>query len=225
MSISALWFDNPVSFTMNRPLVVKLGGAILDKPSALSALMEQLAKLQANHREGLILVHGGGCEVDRFLAARGWQSEKYQGLRKTPDEHLDYVVAVLAGLVNKRLLGLSRKAGLSATGLCLADGGMVDTAITSATAPLGRVGAATPADPELAITLLNNGYMLIISSIGIDTQGQCLNINADQAAAAVAQLVQASRLILLTDQPGVLDRQGQLLNHLLLLAGSSPSVY
>lgn len=197
------------------PLILKVGGAALDAPAESVALATTLAALHRSWPSGVVVVHGGGTEVDRHLARLGLVSEKRDGIRVTPGEHIDEVVAVLAGKMNKRLVGQLQQQGVPAVGLCLGDGFLVRT--VKAAHYLfdpGHVGRAVGGDPLLVQTLLPTGFMPVLCSIGLDSRGLPLNVNADDAASDLAQLLGASNLILLTDVPGVLDGAGNLLPEL-----------
>lgn len=201
------------------PIVIKLGGRALDEPFATGPLWVAIAALAsrvntASHVPGVILVHGGGSAVDAHLARLGLASERKAGLRVTPDDQIGEVVAVLRGRVNTGLVGLLTSRGVPAVGLGLSDGGAcVCTKHEPDGVDLGRVGEVVvpsdePAAGALWRELLDAGRVPVLCSIGLDAQGQPLNVNADDAAAAVARLVGASTLVLLTDVPGVLDATG-----------------
>jgi acetylglutamate kinase len=204
------------------PIVVKLGGAALDAPSERAALWAALRTLHAAHAGGLVLVHGGGQAVDRRLAQLGMSSERIEGLRVTPDEQIDAVVSVLAGTVNKSLVGAINRDGSSgsdmasvAIGLCLGDGGLATVErMTHPAGDLGRVGVVTGGSPTAVRSLLLAGFLPVIASIGIDAAGDPLNVNADDAAAGVASIVKASQLVLLTDVDGIRDHNGRVIEQI-----------
>ncbi len=189
------------------PLVIKVGGALLASEEAVAALFATLAQFR---RAGwpLVLVHGGGDLVEQQLAVNGFTSEKSAGLRVTPKAQIPVVAGALAGTANTALVAAATRAKLVPVGLSLADGGMVQAQVLDPA--LGCVGSAAPADPRLLQQLLAMGMVPIVSSIAVDEAGQLLNINADQAATALCQLLGAE-LVLLSDVIGVLDSQGALL--------------
>lgn len=192
----------------NQPIVIKLGGALLDEPAANASFFQALAEF-IQHNPNVVLVHGGGKTVDRHLEALGHKSEKREGIRITPPEQMREIAGVLAGHMNARLVGLLRARGVNAVGLTLADGATTTARTTRKFAfDAGRVGEITGGDARLVQTLLRDGYTPIFSSIGMDCAGELLNINADEAAAAIARLVSARQLVLLTDVAGVQDNQG-----------------
>ncbi len=195
------------------PLVVKLGGAALDEPEAQAGLFAAIVSIHEAHPAGLVVVHGGGAAVDRHLARIGATSHRRDGIRITPPELIDEVVAVLAGAVNKRLVGALQRQGARAVGLCLGDGRAVRTVRTTGYAfDAGRVGEVAGGDPELPGLLLSGGYIPVLCSIGLDDDGAPLNVNADDAAAGVARVLGACGLLFLTDVPGVLDERGELVD-------------
>jgi acetylglutamate kinase len=202
------------SFDRNEsgPLVVKVGGAALDAPAEAAMVAAAIAALHRCWSSGVVVVHGGGTEVDRHLSRLGLTSEKRDGIRITPPHHIEEVVAVLAGKMNKRLVGQLQAHGVPAVGLCLGDGFLVRT--VKAAHYLfdpGEVGRAVGGDPLLVQTLLPAGFLPVVCSIGLDAAGGALNVNADDAAADLAKLLGASNLMLLTDVTGVLDADGTLL--------------
>lgn len=211
-----------ISFIMNAantpdpaPVVVKLGGAAMEPSPASDALWAALADLHASEPGGVVLVHGGGVEIDRKLAQLGMTSQRREGIRITPPEQMDEIVGVLAGSMNKLAMGRLMRRGVPAVGLCLSDG---QSALCRKTTKYGfdagRVGQITGGDPSLIASLLRAGFMPVLCSIGLDEHGEPLNINADEAAGALAAILGARELILLTDVDGVLDEQGNALSRL-----------
>ena len=197
------------------PFVVKLGGALLDRPEAAGSFFDALARLHRERREGVVIVHGGGAAVDRQLAALGHSSERREGIRITPPEQMDVIAGVLAGTMNKRLVGTLRAIGLPAVGLSLGESGVAECRKTTAFAfDPGRVGEICGGRPRLLEVLLAEGFMPVLSSIGLDAEGGLLNVNADDAAAGLARVLHARELVLLTDVPGVLGPQGTMLERI-----------
>lgn len=196
------------------PIVIKLGGALLENPAANAPFFVALAQF-IQHNQNVVLVHGGGKSVDRHLELLGFKSEKRDGIRITPSEHMQEIAGVLAGQMNARLVGLLQSRGVNAVGLTLADGATTTARKTEKFAfDAGRVGEITGGDASLIQTLLRNGCTPIFSSIGMDSAGELLNINADEAAAAIARLVSARQLVLLTDVAGVIDNAGNIISSL-----------
>ncbi len=188
------------------PLIVKLGGVLLDSEEALERLFTALDSYRAQHKRPLVIVHGGGCLVDELMKKLALPVVKVDGLRVTPADQIDIITGALAGTANKTLLSWARKHTIAAVGLCLADGDSVK--VTPLDEKLGHVGKAQPGSPALLASLLDAGYLPIISSIGITDRGELMNVNADQAATALAQTLGAD-LILLSDVSGILDGKGR----------------
>ncbi|XQW84834.1 acetylglutamate kinase [Thalassotalea piscium] len=193
---------------MKQPLVIKIGGAILEKQSALTALLNVIATLKSH---AIVLVHGGGCVVDEMLAQAGFTTEKKHGLRVTPLEQMPIISGALAGAVNKSIVAAATSMKLNAVGLSLADGNMVNCQLNDQ--DLGAVGIPKAHDSKLLDTLLQAKFLPIISSIGALPDGQLVNINADDAAVVICQLLNA-QLLLLTDVNGVKGADGEYLSEL-----------
>ncbi len=188
------------------PLIIKLGGVLLDSEEALERLFTALVNYREAHQRPLIIVHGGGCVVDELMKQLNLPVQKKNGLRVTPAEQIDIITGALAGTANKTLLAWAKKHGISSVGLFLGDGDSVK--VTQLDAELGHVGLAQPGSPALINTLLAGGYLPVVSSIGVTDEGQLMNVNADQAATALAATTGAD-LILLSDVSGILDGKGQ----------------
>ncbi|MGL4983579.1 MAG: acetylglutamate kinase [Plesiomonas sp.] len=191
---------------LSRPLVIKLGGVLLDSDEALEKLFSALVAYHQQNPRPLVIVHGGGYLVDSLMKKLALPVIKKQGLRVTPADQIDIITGALAGTANKTLLAWAIKKQIVAVGLSLADGGI--TQVTQRDPELGFVGDTAAGNPTLLTLLLSNGYLPIISSIGIDAQGQLMNVNADQAATAIAETLHAD-LVMLSDVSGILDGKGQ----------------
>lgn len=198
---------------MSGPVVVKIGGVALDEIGRMADLWRTLGAAHA--AGGLIVVHGGGKSVDRQLAALGFESSKRDGVRITPPEQIETIVGVLAGVVNTQLVAALRGYGAPAVGVSLADAGTVVVGEEDRLGPgLGCVGRVVSGDGTLFATLLEGGFLPVVSSIGVSTDGALLNVNADEAAEGVAECVGAEALVMLTDVAGVLDADGGLVSRL-----------
>ncbi|OTA18659.1 acetylglutamate kinase [Xenorhabdus beddingii] len=188
------------------PLVIKLGGVLLDSEEALERLFSTLQSYRKTHKRPFVIVHGGGCLVDELMQKLQLPILKKQGLRVTPADQIDIITGTLAGTANKKLLARAIKYQLPAIGLCLGDGGMVK--VSQLDEAFGHTGKAQPGHADFLKILLDMGYIPIISSIGITAHGELMNVNADQAATAIAQVLNAD-LVLLSDVSGILDGKGQ----------------
>ncbi len=193
------------------PLVIKLGGAALENTETLSHLFGAIATYQQQAQRRIVIVHGGGYLVDDLMAKLQLKSEKKDGLRVTPYDQIPVIAGALAGTANKMLQGQAISSGLNAVGLCLADGGLC--VVEELDPELGAVGKATPGNAAVVQAILAANALPIISSIGLTLDGQMMNVNADQAAVAVAGALDAE-LVLLSDVSGVLDGKGHLLHSL-----------
>lgn len=174
---------------MSEPLVVKVGGSL----RAPEALLQELARYPGP----LVLVHGGGPEIGAWLSRLGLESRFQDGLRVTPEEHLEVVEMVLTAIGKRLAGGLSRK-GRRAVGLS----GQDALSLRGRALPgLGRVGEVVGVDKELLLSLLEKGYTPVLSPIALDEEG-ALNVNADTAAGAVAGAL-GWPAVFLTDVEGV----------------------
>ncbi|MDN3394901.1 MULTISPECIES: acetylglutamate kinase [unclassified Pseudoalteromonas] len=178
--------------------VIKLGGAVLNTENAAKALFEVLNE---QHDAQFVIVHGGGSLVDHWLAEAGFASAKHQGLRISPKEQMPYIVGALAGTANKQLMAQAMTAGHKPVGLSLYEAGITASQKLKA---LGQVGQCHSNDDSIINELLSGGRLPIVSSIGFDEQGLWYNVNADEAAAAIASNLNAE-LIFMTDVEAVLD--------------------
>ncbi len=188
--------------------VIKLGGSLLEQPEALSALFQSLKQSD----DEVVLVHGGGGLVQQWLTTAGLHSEKQDGLRVSPEQHMPYIVGGLAGAANKTVMKQAIATGIRPIGLTLYEAGVL---CAQQSEGLGQVGVCqTPeATPGLLADLLMYGYLPIISSIGFGENGDWFNVNADDSAVAVAAAYNAD-LLLITDVEAVLDGSGTPLNYL-----------
>jgi len=197
-----------------RPVVVKFGGELLEQPDRLSTVVGAMARV--SRRTPLVVVHGGGKEIDAALKGAGIEKRQVDGLRITDDRTLDVVVGVLAGSINTRLVAALGAAGVKAVGLTGADAscGLSEVApphrsVDGLTVDLGRVGVPTAAaDPTLLTTLLDGGFVPVVASIGVTAEGRLLNVNADTFAGRVAERLGARRLVVAGTTAGVLDDRG-----------------
>ena len=188
-------------------LLVKLGGTLLESEGSRSALAVQLTRLCAEgHR--LVIVHGGGKRLSRYLARLDHKSEFRHGLRVTPPEIMDAVLRVLAGSVNRQLVAELQGAGARAVGLTGIDAGTVQASQLSP--ELGLVGRVEQVHPELLDTLTERGFLPAVACIAGGANGAIFNVNADQMAAACATGLGVDQVVFLTDVGGVLDAEGEL---------------
>ena len=201
--------------TATRPLVIKFGGELLEDRARLASVVAGLSAIAANGTP-LVVVHGGGKEIDAALEAAGIEKRQVEGLRITDEPTLDVVVSVLAGAVNTRLVAALNTAGVRGVGLTGVDG---SCGLSAAAPPhrtvdgrlvdLGRVGVpAEDADMQLVHTLTAGGFVPVIACIGLGRDGRLFNVNADTFAGHLAARLDARRLVIAGTTPGVLDAGG-----------------
>jgi acetylglutamate kinase len=197
------------------PLVMKFGGELLEDTTRLGGVVAAIVRV-ASHGVPLVIVHGGGREIDAALKLAGIKKEQVDGLRITDEATLDVVVAVLAGTVNTRFVAALTTAGVAAVGLTGADAACglsapapPHRAVDGRLVDLGRVGIPSDrADVRLQSALGSEGFVPVIASIGLDRDGRLLNVNADTFAGHVASRLGARRLVIAGTTAGVLDDAG-----------------
>jgi acetylglutamate kinase len=189
-------------------VLVKLGGTLLDSPESRERLAAELAQLRAEGLQ-LVVVHGGGKQMTRFLNERGIDSKFVGGLRVTTPEVIDAVLKVLAGSVNHELVASLVSAGALAVGLS-----GIDARLTEAEpmhADLGAVGRPVRSNAAVLDLLTVNGYLPVVACVAGGEDGRIYNVNADQMAVSCASGFGADRLIFLTDVEGVRGGDGAIL--------------
>lgn len=182
-------------------VVVKYGGNAMINEELKLQVMEDIVLLSTIGVK-VVLVHGGGPEINSMMNKLGKKAEFVDGLRVTDKETVDIVQMVLAGKVNKTLVNLLEKKGGKAIGLSGMDGRLIEAEIKNE--KLGFVGNIIKINPQPIIDLLENGYIPVISTLGCDSEGNTYNINGDTAAGHIAGSLNAERLIMMTDIAGVL---------------------
>ena len=187
----------------NRTIVIKYGGAAMKDSNLKDRVIRDVVFL-ASVGVRPVLVHGGGPEINSWLGKLNIEPQFKDGLRVTDAATMDVVEMVLVGRVNKELVSLINQAGASAVGLCGKDGNLI-TARPMGTKGVGFVGEVASVDPRLIRSLVDNGYVPVISSVAADEKGQAHNINADTVAGEIAAALDAEKMILLTDTPGILE--------------------
>lgn len=209
-------------------IVLKVGGELLERPEDIERVARAIAAISSGPRAGnrrraapgrqqLIVVHGGGKEIDAALAVAGIEKRQVDGLRVTDAATLDVVVAVVAGAINTRLVAAVRRAGAKPVGLTGADATVATvkrsapiTTVAGELVDLGLVGAPIAnGRPQLLTDLLQRGYVPVIACVGATRDGRLMNVNADTLASHLARAVGARRLIIAGGTSGVLDEQGR----------------
>jgi acetylglutamate kinase len=208
----------------NKTVVVKYGGHAMGDASLGKAFAQDIALLKQSGVNPIV-VHGGGPQIAAMLAKMGIESKFEGGLRVTDEKTVEIVEMVLAGSINKEIVALINAEGEWAIGLCGKDGNMVyaEKAHKTLTDPdsniervldLGFVGEPVEVDRTLLDLLAKSEMIPVLAPVAPGRDGHTYNINADTFAGAIAGAVEASRLLFLTDVPGVLDKNGKLIDEL-----------
>ena len=205
--------------------LLKLGGELLEEPAQLA----EIGAVIAGATQPVVVVHGGGREIDAALKRAGIAKRQVEGLRVTDAATLDVVVEVLAGAVNTRLVAAIVKAGGRAVGLTGADAGLVPVekapahrSVDGTMTDLERVGRPIGAGrPALAADLVAAGYVPVVASIAAGADGLLYNVNADTLAADLAARLGAARLVIAGATPGVLDEKGDTIEALDLASAAA----
>lgn len=205
---------------MKRVSVLKLGGELLEDEPRLKAISKAIKT--AAKRNRLVIVHGGGREIDAALAQVGIPKRQVDGLRVTDSETLNIVVSVLAGTINTRFVAAINAAGGKAVGLTGADAGVAPVekaaphkATNGETVDLGMVGMPIKAPASGVIeALCKEGYVPVIACISAAKNGKLFNVNADTLAGSLAARLQAKRLVIAGATPGVLDKKNRTIEKL-----------
>ncbi|HKL94541.1 MAG TPA: acetylglutamate kinase [Clostridia bacterium] len=188
----------------NQIIVIKYGGNAMINEELKKMVMLDLVLL-AQIGIKVVLVHGGGPEINETLAKMKIETKFINGLRQTDAEAMDVVQMVLAGKINKSLVNLIENSGGKAIGLCGIDGHMIEAKKISD--ELGFVGDIISVDTKPVLDMLEKGYIPVISTIGYDAEGNVYNINADTVASRIAGELKACSLISMTDTAGILRDQ------------------
>ena len=186
-----------------KKVLIKIGGRAASDEAALAALAEEMHSLRDTY--SFFFVHGGGAEVTKVSAVFGLEAIFENGVRRTTPAEMDIVDMVLGGKMNKYIVRLFATKGLQAVGISGADGAIFTG---EAVAEGSRTGRVTAADPKLLNLLSEGGFVPVISSVSMDKAGTALNINADEAALAVAAALNVDDLIFISDIPGILKGDG-----------------
>jgi acetylglutamate kinase len=204
-----------------RTIVVKYGGNAMTQQALKESFAHDVVLLKLVGMKPVV-VHGGGPQIDGALERVGKKSEFIQGMRVTDAETMEIVEWVLAGQVQQELVMLINRFGGQAVGLTGKDGGLIrarrmnlpDRDDPRRTYDLGQVGEIEAIDPSLVRALQDDAFIPVISPIGFGGDGLSYNINADLVAGKIAEILGAEKLVLLTNTPGVLDREGRLITGL-----------
>ncbi|WP_165176938.1 acetylglutamate kinase [Desulfovibrio sp. ZJ369] len=189
-------------------VVIKYGGHAMDKPELSEAFAADLARLAAQGMR-LVVVHGGGPQINALLDRLHIESRFVDGLRVTDAACMQAVEMVLCGQANKAVVSAFAQRGVRAAGISGRDGNLLRARRKHPA--LGLVGEVDAVDPSLPRCLLDGGFVPVIAPVASGPEGEALNINADTAAGALAGALAADYFVLISDVPGVLDAQGRLI--------------
>ena len=204
-----------------KTIVVKYGGNAMTDDALKASFAHDVALLKVVGMNPVV-VHGGGPQIEEMLARLGKKVEFVQGMRVTDRETMDVVEMVLGGQVNKEVVELINQAGGKAVGLTGQDGGFIRARKMLLPAKdkengridLGQVGEIDSIDPQVISALEQGGFIPVVAPIGTGADGTTYNINADLVAGKLAEVLRAEKLVVLTNTPGVLDKDGKLLTGL-----------
>lgn len=204
-----------------KTIVVKYGGNAMTDEKLKQGFARDVVLLKVVGMNPVI-VHGGGPQIDELLKRVGKKGEFIQGMRVTDAETMDVVEMVLGGQVNKEIVNLINRNGGRAVGLTGKDGNFIrarklkvrDSGGGEDLLDIGQVGEVESIDPEIVNLLHTRNFIPVIAPIGVGANGESYNINADLVAGKVAEILKAEKLIVLTNTPGVLDKNGGLLTGL-----------
>ncbi|MDQ0232285.1 acetylglutamate kinase [Metabacillus malikii] len=195
---------------MSKTVVLKCGGSTVHQ---LSESFFQSLKALINNNWNVMIVHGGGPDITNMLKALKIETEFFKGQRKTTEDVLEVAEMVLAGKINKLLTNVLQDKGLDAIGLSGSDGGLLKANYLDKE-HLGLVGEVTSVQTSVVSLLMDNGYIPVVAPLARTVENETLNVNADLAAAAIANAVSAEKFIFVTDVPGILDGNKQLIEEI-----------
>jgi len=197
-----------------KTFVIKYGGNAMKGDDMIASFARDIVLMKAVGMNPVV-VHGGGPQIGAHLDRLGKTSRFVEGLRVTDEETMDVVEMMLGGLVNKALVAAIVRQGGRAVGLTGKDGGLIRARkLLVKGQDIGQVGEVEAVDPAVVRHLEDGGFIPVIAPVGMGPEGEAYNINADTVAGKVASVLQAEKLMLLTNAPGVLDAQGKILTGL-----------
>ena len=204
-----------------KTIVVKFGGNAMTDDLLKSSFARDVVLLKLVGMNPVV-VHGGGPQIDDLLKQLGRKGEFVQGMRVTDAQTMDVVEMVLGGQVNKEIVNLINQHGGRAVGLTGKDGGLIrakkmlvrGSSDSDELIDIGQVGEVESIDPEIVHRLHTHDFIPVIAPMGVGKKGETYNINSDLVAGKMAEILKAEKLIVLTNTPGVLDKNGNLLTGL-----------
>jgi len=204
-----------------KTIVIKYGGNAMTDEKLKRSFARDVVLLKLVGMNPVV-VHGGGPQIDDLLKRVGKKGEFVQGMRVTDAETMDVVEMVLGGQVNKEIVNLINQHGGRAVGLTGKDGGLIRAkkmlvrggADSDALLDIGQVGEVEAIDPAIVHQLYAHNFVPVIAPLGVGRKGETYNINSDLVAGKIAEVLKAEKLVVLTNTPGVLDKNGKLLTGL-----------
>ncbi|MEK6806773.1 MAG: acetylglutamate kinase [Pseudomonadota bacterium] len=197
-----------------KTLVVKYGGNAMKDDAQIASFARDIVLMKAVGMNPVV-IHGGGPQIGAHLEKLGKTSRFVEGMRVTDEDTMDVVEMMLGGLVNKAIVSQINAQGGRAVGLSGKDGGMIRAKkLLIKGEDIGQVGEVEKIDPRVIAHLESGGFIPVIAPIGVDAEGRSYNINADLVAGKIASVLQAEKLMLLTNTGGVLDKSGKVLTGL-----------
>jgi acetylglutamate kinase len=204
-----------------RTIVIKYGGNAMTDEHLKRSFAHDVVLLKLVGMNPVV-VHGGGPQIEQLLGRLGKKGVFVQGMRVTDDETMDVVEMVLGGQVNKEVVTLINQAGGKAVGLTGQDGAFVrarkmlipDKDKEGSHIDIGQVGEIEAIDPSVITALESGGFIPVVAPIGVGRDGESFNINADLVAGKIAEVLRAEKLVMMTNTPGVLDKNGKLITGL-----------
>ncbi|MBI4293349.1 MAG: acetylglutamate kinase [Betaproteobacteria bacterium] len=200
-----------------KTIVIKYGGNAMTEEALKRSFAHDVVLLKLVGMNPVV-VHGGGPQIEQLLTRLGKKGEFVQGMRVTDEETMDVVEMVLGGQVNKEVVTLVNQAGGRAVGLTGQDGAFIrarkmliaDKDNVGEMRDIGQVGEIEAIDPRVISALEDGGFIPVVAPIGVGENGESYNINADLVAGRLAEVLRAEKLVVLTNTPGVLDKNGKL---------------
>jgi acetylglutamate kinase len=197
-----------------KTFVVKYGGNAMGDDAMIDSFARDIVLMKAVGMHPVV-VHGGGPQIGSHLEKLGKKSQFIEGLRVTDAETMDVVEMMLGGLVNKAVVNAIARQGGRAVGLTGKDGGLIRARkLLVKGQDLGQVGEVESIDPRIVEHLESGGFIPVIAPVGVGSEGEAYNINADLVAGKLAAVLKAEKLMLLTNVPGLMDKQGQVMTGL-----------
>jgi len=198
-----------------KTIVVKYGGNAMKDDNMIASFARDIVLMKLVGMNPVV-VHGGGPQIGSHLERLGKKSEFIEGMRVTDEETMDVVEMMLGGLVNKAVVSALNQQGGRAVGLTGKDGSLIRARkmLLKGGQDIGQVGEVEKIDPRIISHLEAGGFIPVIAPVGVGEQGEAYNINADVAAGKIAAVLQAEKIIFLTNAPGVLDKEDKILTGL-----------